>query len=109
MKSLIELIDDYAESRHVNGDRSYNAKTAAARKLVEQELAKRDRELACLNQQYLDTTTQGVTMSNLTAAEMLLRDLVNALDNAFISTWQSTHAWQQELDAAREYLEEREE
>ena len=37
-------------------------------------------------------------------AEALLRDLVEALDGAFISTWQSTHAWQKQLDAAREYL-----
>lgn len=34
-----------------------------------------------------------------------LRALVTALDGAFISLWQSTHAWQTELDAAREYLE----
>lgn len=34
--------------------------------------------------------------------------LVKALDGAFISSWQSTHAWQQELDAAREWLEQRE-
>lgn len=33
-----------------------------------------------------------------------LRELVTALDNAFISTWQSTAAWQKQLDAAREYL-----
>jgi hypothetical protein len=37
-------------------------------------------------------------------ATNLLRDLVEALDGAFISTWQSTAAWQQQLDAAREYL-----
>lgn len=33
-----------------------------------------------------------------------LQALVTALDNAFISTWQSTAAWQKELDAANEYL-----
>ena len=33
-----------------------------------------------------------------------LQALVTALDGAFISTWQSTHAWQKQLDAAREYL-----
>lgn len=37
-----------------------------------------------------------------------LRALVAALDNAFISTWQSTAAWQKELDDAREYLEDME-
>lgn len=39
-----------------------------------------------------------------TVSEQLLRDLVLALDNAFISTWQSTHAWKNQLDAAREHL-----
>lgn len=38
----------------------------------------------------------------------LLRNLVNALDNAFISSWQSTHAWQKELDLAREHLKDTE-
>ncbi len=42
----------------------------------------------------------------MTNAESLLRDLVQALDNAFISTWQSTAAWQSQLDAAREFLRE---
>lgn len=35
----------------------------------------------------------------------LLADLVRALDNAFISSWQSTAAWNNELAAAREYVE----
>lgn len=35
----------------------------------------------------------------------LLANLVKALDSAFISTWQSTAAWQKELDAARAYVE----
>lgn len=34
----------------------------------------------------------------------LLRNLVNALDNAFISSWQSTHTWQKELDLALKHL-----
>ena len=33
-----------------------------------------------------------------------LRALVEALDGAFISSWQSTAAWQQQLDAAREHI-----
>ncbi len=41
----------------------------------------------------------------MTEAEQLLLALVEALDGAFISTWQSTAAWQQQLNAAREYLE----
>lgn len=36
--------------------------------------------------------------------EAALRNLVNALDRAFISTWQSTAAWQKELDIARAAL-----
>jgi hypothetical protein len=37
-------------------------------------------------------------------ADELLASLVKALDNAFISTWQSTAAWAKQLDDAREYL-----
>lgn len=37
-------------------------------------------------------------------AETLLRELATALDNAFISSWQSTWAWQKQLDAALEFL-----
>ena len=33
-----------------------------------------------------------------------LRALVAAMDGAFISSWQTTHYWQRELDAAREHL-----
>lgn len=39
-------------------------------------------------------------------AEDHLRALVEALENAFISTWQSTAAWQTELDAAKGFLED---
>lgn len=39
----------------------------------------------------------------------LLAELVKALDNAFISTWQSTAAWQKQLDAARDYVERQQE
>lgn len=35
----------------------------------------------------------------------LLKELVDALDGAFISSWQSTAAWENQLDAARDYLE----
>lgn len=40
-------------------------------------------------------------------AERLLQALVTALDEAFISSWQTTAYWQGELDEAREYLEAR--
>lgn len=33
-----------------------------------------------------------------------LRELVDALDGAFISSWQSTAAWQTQLDRARAVL-----
>jgi hypothetical protein len=39
-----------------------------------------------------------------TNAEGYLSDLVYALDNAFISSWQSTAAWKKQLDAAKDYL-----
>ena len=35
----------------------------------------------------------------------LLKELAEALNNAFISTWQSTAPWQKQLDAANAYLE----
>lgn len=44
----------------------------------------------------------------MTEAEQLLKDLAEALDNAFISTWQTTAAWQKQLDAALFYLEGKE-
>lgn len=31
--------------------------------------------------------------------------LVDALDKAFISSWQTTSGWQKELDAARDHIE----
>jgi len=37
-------------------------------------------------------------------AEELLYDLFYALDNANISSWQTTHYWSKELEAAREYF-----
>lgn len=39
----------------------------------------------------------------------LLAELVKALDNAFISTWQSTADWKKQLDAARAYVERQQE
>lgn len=38
----------------------------------------------------------------------LLADLVKALTNANISSWQSTAAWDKELAAAQQYLDEME-
>lgn len=43
-------------------------------------------------------------MENLTEAERLLKELTEALDSAFISSWQSTHTWQFQLDEAKEYF-----
>lgn len=40
----------------------------------------------------------------LTDAPLYLSNLVNALDNAFISSWQSTADWSKELNEARDYL-----
>ena len=34
-----------------------------------------------------------------------LKALVEALDKAFISSWQSTAGWQKELDEARQFVE----
>ena len=43
----------------------------------------------------------------MSEAEELLRDLATALDAAFISSWQSTAAWQKQLDAALQFLLEK--
>ncbi len=37
-------------------------------------------------------------------ATELLRDLVQALDGAFISSWQSTASWEKQLSVARDFL-----
>lgn len=37
-------------------------------------------------------------------AMAFLASLVEALDGAFISSWQSTAAWQTQLDEARDFL-----
>jgi len=43
----------------------------------------------------------------MTEAESLLKALAEALDGAFISSWQSTAAWQKELEAALYYLQKK--
>lgn len=43
-------------------------------------------------------------MNNIDALHHL-RELVTALDGAFISSWQTTAYWQKQLDAARDYLQ----
>ena len=43
-------------------------------------------------------------MSEFQNPVQLLADLVKALDNAHISSWQSTAAWDEQLKAAREYI-----
>lgn len=45
---------------------------------------------------------------NSIAYELLLA-LVKAMDNAFISSWQSTAGWQKELDEAKEFINRTEE
>lgn len=47
-------------------------------------------------------------MKELTEAERLLKELSEALENAFISSWQSTHAWAYQLEAAQEYFAKKE-
>lgn len=50
------------------------------------------------------THDQQSAPSNEQTAMGLLRELVNAPSSAFITSWQSTAAWQKQLDAAREFL-----
>lgn len=47
-------------------------------------------------------------MEELTESEQLLKNLAEALDGAFISSWQGTHAWQDQLEAAQEYFYKKE-
>jgi hypothetical protein len=44
----------------------------------------------------------------MTEVENLLFDLLFALDHAFISSWQSTASWSEQLEAARKYFENKE-
>lgn len=46
-------------------------------------------------------------MRELSKAEVLLNALTEALESAYISSWQSTSAWQSQLDDAIEYFKER--
>lgn len=48
----------------------------------------------------------GVVVPNLSKSNAIgyLSDLVEALNGAFISSWQSTAAWQKQLDAAKDFL-----
>ena len=41
----------------------------------------------------------------MTEAETLLKELAEALDSAYISSWQGTHHWDKELQNALKYLE----
>ena len=43
--------------------------------------------------------------SNMTEAEILLRNLAEALRKTYISSWQNTARWDKELEAAEQYLE----
>ena len=54
----------------------------------------------------LQPAREWIVITEGTAAAYL-HDLCEALNNAFISTWQSTHAWEKQLDAANEYLREK--
>ena len=48
-------------------------------------------------------------MSGEKTAFELLKELANALDTAFISSWQTTAAWQKELNAALIFIADSEE
>ena len=46
--------------------------------------------------------------TKLEEVEELLLNLVTALDTAFISSWQSTHSWQHQLEMAQDYFHKKE-
>ena len=43
----------------------------------------------------------------MSEAEQLLAELVHALETSYISSWQTTAGWQKQLDAAKNFLDER--
>lgn len=42
----------------------------------------------------------------MTTSEVLLKELVSALNDTYWSSWQSTHKFDEKLRAAEEYLNE---
>jgi len=56
------------------------------------------------NTQTTDKCTCCKRIVPLTDAPLYLSNLVNALDDAFVPYWHSTHHWAKQLDEARDYL-----
>ena len=54
IEALMDVVDDYAEARHVFGHRTYNQKTELARKKVAQRIEALEAELAALRDSECD-------------------------------------------------------
>lgn len=54
---------------------------------------------------YQQGVKDGASLSQKEDAYELLKDLVKAMDLSFISSWQSTHGWDKELEAGRKFIE----
>jgi len=103
LNALCDIIPANANRSEIN--RIQHSAIAALR----ERLAQPEQEPGTLNinrlNQWLDASTkerQG--RQPLADAYLYLESLVEALDGAFISTWQSTAAWQKQLNEARDYL-----
>lgn len=67
---------------------------------MQSDLVKR---LRCVHRFTLDGLSHEAA-NEIEKLSSLLFNLSNALDNAFISSWQTTDKWQKELDEALDYF-----
>ena len=86
-EALLELIDAYAEARHIGGCHTYNAKTAAARAKVVASLSVSagSEPVAHIKEPYTLAEIKAKIASNDYSAEMLLQHAMLLLDGASLS------------------------
>lgn len=70
-QKLLELIDQYAEARHIQGHSTYNIKTAAARREVEDEL---ERALSGVGETVAWAIKVGEELDSAAASLEIMRD-----------------------------------
>ena len=88
----LDIVDDLVDSN------------ASLRQAIAE--AEKQEPVACVNgcSKFFKYTHPKPKREPLTDAPLYLSNLVNALDNAFISSWQTTAHWDKELNEARDYL-----
>ena len=101
MKQALEALETLVE---MTGTDIYRD----AKKSLRQAIADLEKQepVACVNgcSKFFKYTHPKPKREPLTDAPLYLSNLVNALDNAFISSWQTTTHWDKELNEARDYL-----